>query len=51
MIVSVVSSADQELIKNELFPFSKNDNIENIPIYSKQISLHKENIDIEKQGG
>lgn len=51
MIISVVSSAAPEMIKDEFSSFSTNENIEYEPVYFKRIKLQQEKQNIYTQGG
>lgn len=51
MVISVVSSAAPETIKDEFSSFSTNENIEYEPVYFKRIKLQQEKQNIDKQAG
>lgn len=51
MIISVVSSAAPETIKDEFLFFSTNENIKYKPVYFKRIKLQQEKQNIDKQAG
>ncbi len=51
MVISIVSSAAPETIKDEFSSFSTSENIEYEPVYFKHIKLQQEKQNIDKQGG
>ena len=51
MVISIVSSATPEKIKDEFSSFSTAENIEYKPIYSNSLKLQQEKLNIVKPGG
>lgn len=51
MVISVVSSAEPETVKDKFSSFSASKNFKYKPIYSKSLKLQQEKQNIDKQGG